>query len=214
MVRQADGSSRATLGTVEAPLALGDMEEPTLFSVFDVDCDADVILGYDWLRAHDLTFLYDENQVCFCAEHGCLSGRRVRADLVLPGASSPDAASLLRGNQLLQLLGATGLPVADPLNGPARWSRPLPGRFAAPSAYLAAAAQEAWAADTLAALAEGGTSLADGTEPLLGSIHLAAADAPPPSRLEADPPEFSALASEYADGVSDEAGRTGRVPHS
>jgi hypothetical protein len=37
MVRQADGSSRATLGTVEAPLALGDMEEPTLFSVFDVD---------------------------------------------------------------------------------------------------------------------------------------------------------------------------------
>jgi hypothetical protein len=179
MVRQADGSSRATLGTVEAPLALGDMEEPTLFSVFDVDCDADVILGYDWLRAHDLTFLYDENQVCFCAERGCLSGRRVRADLVLPGASSPDAASLLRGNQLLQLLGATGLPVVDPLNGPARWSRPLPGRFAAPSAYLAAAAQEAWAADTLAALAEGGTSLADGTELLLGSIHLAAADAPP-----------------------------------
>ena len=75
MVRQADGSSRATLGKVEAPLALGDMEEPTLFSVFDVDCDADVILGYDWLRAHDLTFLYDENQVCFCAERGCLSCR-------------------------------------------------------------------------------------------------------------------------------------------
>ena len=85
MVRQADGSSRATQGTVEAPLALGDMEETTRFSVFDVDCDADVILGFDWLRAHDLTFLYDENQVCFCAERGGLSGRRIRADLILPG---------------------------------------------------------------------------------------------------------------------------------
>jgi hypothetical protein len=40
---------------VEAPLALGDMEETTRFSVFAVDCDADVILGFDWLRAHDLT---------------------------------------------------------------------------------------------------------------------------------------------------------------
>ncbi len=48
---------RATLGTVEAPLALGDLEEPTLSSVFDVDCDADVILGYDWMRVHYLTFL-------------------------------------------------------------------------------------------------------------------------------------------------------------
>ena len=201
MVRQADGSSRATQGTVEAPLALGDMEETTRFSVFDVDCDADVILGFDWLRAHDLTFLYDENQVCFCAERGGLSGRRIRADLILPGASSPDAASLLRGNQLLQLLGVTGLAVADPLSGPARWSRPPPGRFAAHAAHLAAAAQDAWAADSLAALAEGGVSLADGTELLLGSIHLAAATtlASTPSCPEADPPEFSILASEYAD---------------
>ena len=201
MVRQADGSSRATQGTVEAPLALGDMEETTRFSVFDVDCDADVILGFDWLRAHDLTFLYDENQVCFCAERGCLSGRRIRADLIRPGASSPDAASLLRSNQLLQLLGVTGLAVADPLSGPARWSRPPPGRFAAHAAHLAAAAQDAWAADSLAALAEGGVSLADGTELLLGSIHLAAATtlASTPSCPEADPPEFSILASEYAD---------------
>jgi hypothetical protein len=72
------------------------MEETTCFSILDVDCDADVILGYDWLRAHDLTFLYDENQDCFCAERCCLSGQRVRADFVLPGASSPGAALLLR----------------------------------------------------------------------------------------------------------------------
>ena len=25
---------------------------------FDVDCNADLILGCDWLRAHDLAFLY------------------------------------------------------------------------------------------------------------------------------------------------------------
>ena len=50
------------------------------FLEFDVDCDADIILGYDWLCAHDLNVLYESNAVCFCTERGCTSGRRVRLE--------------------------------------------------------------------------------------------------------------------------------------
>ncbi len=53
---------------------------PTLSTVFDLDCDADVILGFPWLRSHGLAFVYEDSQVCFCAEAGCTSGRRVRMD--------------------------------------------------------------------------------------------------------------------------------------
>ena len=63
-VRQADGSSRPTGGAVEARLVLGGLDEKMAFVEFDVDCDADIILSYDWLRAHDLAFLYEEDQVC------------------------------------------------------------------------------------------------------------------------------------------------------
>ncbi len=38
---------------------------------FDVACNADLILGHDWLREHCLAFLYDSDEVCFCAEHSC-----------------------------------------------------------------------------------------------------------------------------------------------
>ena len=51
---QADGSSRPTGGAVSARLVLGGLDEETAFVEYDVDCDADIILGYDWLRAHDL----------------------------------------------------------------------------------------------------------------------------------------------------------------
>ena len=40
----------------------------------DVDCDEDLILGQDWLRAHDLAFLYDSDAVCLCAERGYPEG--------------------------------------------------------------------------------------------------------------------------------------------
>ena len=53
-VRQADGSSRPTGGVVAARLVLGDLDKETAFVEFYVDCDADIILGYDWLRAHGL----------------------------------------------------------------------------------------------------------------------------------------------------------------
>jgi hypothetical protein len=41
---------------VAAQSILGCLDE-TVFVELDVDCDADLILGYEWLRAHDLAFL-------------------------------------------------------------------------------------------------------------------------------------------------------------
>ncbi len=60
-VRQADGSSRPAGGAVAAQLILGGLDEETVFVEFDVDCDADLILGYDWLRTRDLAFHYDRD---------------------------------------------------------------------------------------------------------------------------------------------------------
>ncbi len=58
-VRQADGQARPTQGSVDVLLTLGALEEPTLFTVFDLNCDADVILGFPWLHSHGLAFVYD-----------------------------------------------------------------------------------------------------------------------------------------------------------
>ncbi len=81
-MRQADGQARPIQGSVEVLLTLGALEEPTLFTVFGLDCDADVILGFPLLRLHGLAFVYEDSKVCFCAEVGCTSGRRARMDLV------------------------------------------------------------------------------------------------------------------------------------
>ncbi len=35
-----------------------------LFAEFDVDCDADLILGYNWLREQRLAFLFYSDEVC------------------------------------------------------------------------------------------------------------------------------------------------------
>jgi hypothetical protein len=50
-VRQADGSTRPTGGVVAASarLMLGDLMKDTRFVEFDMECDADLILGYNWL---------------------------------------------------------------------------------------------------------------------------------------------------------------------
>ena len=77
---------RPAVGVVAAQLLLGGLDEDTTFIEFDVDCDADLILGYDWLRSHGLAFLYDTNEVCLCAERrlrSCTSGRRVLLELTL-----------------------------------------------------------------------------------------------------------------------------------
>lgn len=151
-VRQADGTSRPTGGVVAARLVLGALDEETAFVEFDVDCDADIILGYDWLRAHGLTFLYDANEVCFCAERGCTSGRRVRLDLTLSAPTSP--ATRLSATEAQALLGLVGLGAAPTLGRPSQWVPSTSGPAA--GAALAAAA---WAEDTLAGLADTGTTL-------------------------------------------------------
>jgi hypothetical protein len=99
-----------------AQLVLGGLDEETAFVEFDVDCDADIILCYYWLRAHDLTFLYDANQACRCAERCCLSGRRVRLDLTLDQPASP--ASPLSAADLRALLGSAGLGPVPTLGRP------------------------------------------------------------------------------------------------
>ena len=121
-IRQADGSSRPTAGTAEAVLQLGALEEPTTFTVFDVDCDADVILGYGWLRSHDLRFLYDSDQVCVCAERGCTSGRRLRLDVATPCATQGGpAAATLSVAELQRMLDSASLEAASRLPRPAFW---------------------------------------------------------------------------------------------
>ena len=61
-------------------------------------------------------------------------------------------------------------------------------------------ATAAWAKDTLAGLADTGTTIADGTGLLVGQISFAA-DGPAVTLPadDGDPPEFAALAGEYAD---------------
>ena len=71
---------------------LGGLSEETAFVAFaecGVDCDADVMLGCGWLRAHDLNLLYDSDDVCIFAERGCTPDRRVRLDLTPPRPPGP-----------------------------------------------------------------------------------------------------------------------------
>ena len=58
-MRQADGSKRATQGGFGASLVLGGLDKATEFIVYDIGCRVDVLLGYNWLAAHDLHFLYE-----------------------------------------------------------------------------------------------------------------------------------------------------------
>ncbi len=53
-------------------MVLGGLDEDTAFVEFDVDCDADLILSYDWLRAHDLAFLHDKLLRSISKKSGCL----------------------------------------------------------------------------------------------------------------------------------------------
>jgi hypothetical protein len=177
-------------------LVLGGLDEETAFVEFDVDCDADLILGYDWLRAHDLAFLYDADQAGFCAERGCVSGRRVRLDLTLDQPATP--ALPLSAADLRALLGSAGLGPVPTLGRPSHWAPAT--RRSAMAATLTTAVEAAWAADTVAGLADAGTTLADGTELLVGSIAFAVAGPAftlPPDG--GDPPEFASLAGEFGD---------------
>ena len=200
-VRQANGTSRATQGTLRVDFLLGTLEEPTTFSVFDVGCGVDILLGFPWLRDHDLAFLYEDSQVSFCAAAGCPDPRRrVRLDVAHPFHGPASASALMSPRELRSLLGHAGLGAASLLDRPSLW-RPPPASHgpAAAAAACEAAAQDAWAADTLAGLAEHGLTLEDGTEVGLGTISIAAEDLSfGLSAAEQDPAEFESLKTEFA----------------
>jgi hypothetical protein len=168
-----------------------------------VDCDADIILRYGWLRAHDLTFLYKKDQVCLCAERGCTraSGRSVHWHLDLTLAGSSSAASHLTAMEARALLDAADFGPVDVPRSPSRWCPP-DGR---PSlvAALAAVAEAAWTRDTLAGLADAGTTLDYGTDLFIGSVSFAM-DCPAFVLLaeDSDPPDGAALITEFGDTTS------------
>jgi hypothetical protein len=118
-VRQADGTSRATQGILRVDLLLGTLEEPTTFSVFDVGCGVDILLGFPWLRDHDLALLYEDSQVSFCAAAGCPDPRRrVRLDVAHPFHGPASASALMSPRELRSLLGHAGLGAASLLDRP------------------------------------------------------------------------------------------------
>ena len=170
-----------------AQLVLGGFDEETTLVEFDVDCNEDIVLGYDWL--HSLAFLYDTNEVRICAERDCSSGRRIRLDLTLDGPAS--RAIRLSLAEARAQLGAVGLGPTCMLGCPSQWYSMTGGSAAA--AAIQAAAAIAGTEDTLAGLAETRTTLADRTELFVGRIAFAAegtAFALPPD--DGDPPVFAA----------------------
>jgi hypothetical protein len=198
---------------VAARLVLGALEEETAFVDFDVDCNVDIILSYDWLRAHGLTFLYDADEVCFCAERGCTSGRSVRLDLTLAAQTSPatrlSATDGGTGSLLACRLGC-GFPrlaarrsgslpqAARPLLLPSRRPPGWTTRWRASTCLYYDHDNEA--SKCVAGLANTCTTLPDGTKLFVGSITFAAegpAFSLPPDA--GDPPDFAELAAEYGD---------------
>ena len=116
-------------GTIAAQLVLGGLDEEPAFVDFDVDCDVDLILGYDWLRSHGLTCLYDTNEVCICTERA--------APRAAASASISPWTGLLRLRRsscspkpwlyLGPLASVPPVPPAAHLSGPPRQAaRPLP----------------------------------------------------------------------------------------
>ena len=188
----ASGKRCPTEGSFSADLSLGSLTEATSFTVFSVGCGANIILGYDWLKAHDLQFLYDDSQISV-RPAGDRSGKRVRADLATaadPAAAA--AASLMRPNEVRSLLAALGWDTSTPLVSPLKWK--WPGRRGRRAAALA---DHAFVMASLSSLASADVTLPDGTELFVGYFALVAPDKP--AVPDSEDPEFAALAEEYAD---------------
>ena len=106
---QGEGKQCPTEGSFSTDLSLGSLTEATSFTVFSVWCGADIILGYYWLKAHDLQFLYDDSQISV-RPAGDLSGKRVLADLAtVADPSAAAAACLMQPNEVQLWLAALGL---------------------------------------------------------------------------------------------------------
>ena len=135
-----------------------DAWEETASWEFNKDCDAEIFLGYYWLRAQDLNFLCDSASA---AAH--------RA------AESPSPATLLSPTEAR----------APRPRRPRRTSRRSPRRrgvlLPLPRSTEARVATAAWAEDTRAGLGDTVTTLAHGTAQLVGSVDFAAEGSAAPS---------------------------------
>ena len=95
--------------------------------------NADIILGCDWLRAHDLNILYDSDAICLCVERGCTSDRRVRVrpDLTLDDSDSEPAspATALSPAEARALPGTVRPGEVPTLGRPSLWALRQPSCF-------------------------------------------------------------------------------------
>ena len=211
-VRPVGGVPLPLAGTLRVPLTLGTLREPTTFSVFDrhdLGVDADIILGYSWLAAHDLAFLYADAQVSFCAEAGCTSGRRVLLDVALPDAGrAPSAAAVIGSRALQRLLASRAAPA---MAAAATGMTPAPVPLWVPPARSSTGFSKPFfavddhptrpdAAPASAFFADGPEELPDGTLLDTGHFRIAEVDRlSAPSDAAPPEPAFEALAEEFAD---------------
>ena len=125
----------------------------------------------------------------------------VLIDVTTAVPAPPLASVLMNPRELWHLLQQVSLGAAAMAVLPSLWHPPQRGRKAAVAAASAiAAAEDSWAANMLAGLADGeGTLLNDGTVVGLGSIFIAAEDLSFSTLVEeADQPEFEDLKRYFA----------------
>ena len=153
-------------------LILGWLDEETAFEEFDVDCDAgssSVTTGSVPTTSPSSTT--ETRPVLSAAELLWIMMARPSRPRARPASGASIAPCCRR---ICSLLGIVGPGSGPPLGRPSPWTSPGPARRPALAAELTAAADAAWAADTLAGLADSCTTLADGTELLVGRIAFAA----------------------------------------
>ena len=63
--------------------------------VYDIRCRVDILLGYNWLAAHYLHFLYKSAQVSFCVQKGYPNPQLLVCVDVASAVQAPPSASVL-----------------------------------------------------------------------------------------------------------------------
>ncbi len=135
---------------------------------FNVDYDTDINLGYDWLQAHYLGFLYDTDQPA-SVQSAAAGQVGVCLDLTLVQQVVP--ALPLSVADLHALLCSACLHPVTMLGRPLQLTPAT--RRPAMVASLISTVEAAWTAYTLACLADACNTLANCTELLVSHIALA-----------------------------------------
>ena len=88
-------------------MVLGGLDEETSFTVYDIGCGADALLGYGWLASHNLQLLYQERKVSMCEKAGCPDP--TRCVCLASAAPKASAAALMSPRELRELLSLVGM---------------------------------------------------------------------------------------------------------